>query len=49
MAVLVGDPGRAYLPRERLERLAEYQVPVSRALEDQEVKRVAVWRWRAPS
>ena len=49
VAVLVGDPGRAYLPRERLDRLAEYEVPVSRALEDQEVKRVAVWRWRAPS
>jgi predicted nicotinamide N-methyase len=49
VAVLVGDPGRAYLPRERLEQLAEYEVPVSRALEDQEVKRVAVWRWRVPS
>ncbi|WP_245308818.1 50S ribosomal protein L11 methyltransferase [Aurantimonas sp. 22II-16-19i] len=49
VAVLVGDPGRAYLPRERLDRLAEYEVPVSRALEDQEIKRVAVWRWRAPA
>ncbi|MBP0617220.1 class I SAM-dependent methyltransferase [Jiella mangrovi] len=45
LMVLVGDPGRAYLPRERLEQLAEYRVPVSRALEDQEIKRVAVWRW----
>ncbi|MCE7030369.1 class I SAM-dependent methyltransferase [Jiella avicenniae] len=43
--VLVGDPGRAYLPHGRLDRLAEYSVPVSRALEDQEIKRVAVWRW----
>ena len=25
--VLVGDPGRAYLPRSRLRLLAEYQVP----------------------
>jgi predicted nicotinamide N-methyase len=25
--VLVGDPGRAYLPRDRLRRLAEYRVP----------------------
>ncbi|MFB9978955.1 class I SAM-dependent methyltransferase [Mesorhizobium kowhaii] len=25
--VLVGDPGRAYLPRQRLRLLAEYQVP----------------------
>ena len=43
--VLVGDPGRAYLPKERLERLAEYQVPVTRALEDAEVKRTTVWRF----
>jgi len=42
--VLIGDPGRAYLPRERLEKLAEYQVPVTRALEDAEVKRTIVWR-----
>ncbi|WP_029353502.1 methyltransferase [Bosea sp. 117] len=45
--VLIGDPGRSYLPRERLERLAEYGVPVSRELEDSEIKRTAVWRPRA--
>ena len=45
--VLIGDPGRAYLPRERLERLAEYQVPVARELEDMEVRRTAVWRLRS--
>jgi predicted nicotinamide N-methyase len=44
--VLVGDPGRAYLPRERLERLAGYEVPVTRALEDAEIKRTGVWRFR---
>lgn len=43
--VLVGDPGRSYLPRERLTKLAEYQVPVTRALEDAEVKRTTVWRF----
>ena len=42
--VLVGDPGRAYLPRAGLERLAVYEVPVTRALEDTEVKRTTVWR-----
>ncbi|WP_438646679.1 class I SAM-dependent methyltransferase [Salinarimonas soli] len=42
--VLVGDPGRAYLPKDRLERLAEYEVPVTRSLEDAEIKRSAVWR-----
>ena len=43
--ILVGDPGRAYLPREGLERLAVYAVPVTRALEDAEVKRTTVWRF----
>jgi predicted nicotinamide N-methyase len=43
--VLVGDPGRSYLPRDRLEALAVYQVPVSRALEDAEVKKTTVWRF----
>ncbi|MFN3546253.1 MAG: class I SAM-dependent methyltransferase [Mesorhizobium sp.] len=43
--VLVGDPGRSYLPRGRLTFLAEYQVPVTRALEDAEVKRTTVWRY----
>lgn len=43
--VLVGDPGRSYLPAERLEKLAVYQVPVTRALEDAEVKKTTVWRF----
>ncbi|MEQ1943628.1 methyltransferase [Mesorhizobium sp. VNQ89] len=43
--IIVGDPGRSYLPRERLTKLAEYQVPVTRALEDAEVKRTVVWRF----
>jgi len=41
--VLVGDPGRTYLPKERLTRLAEYSVPVTRELEDLEIKRTTVW------
>ena len=41
--VLVGDPGRIYLPKERLTRLAEYSVPVTRELEDLEIKRTTVW------
>ncbi|KMO31085.1 50S ribosomal protein L11 methyltransferase [Methylobacterium variabile] len=44
--VLLGDPGRAYLPKERLENLATYAVPVTRALEDAEIKRTGVWRFR---
>jgi len=41
---LVGDPGRAYLPRAGLVRLAEYDVPVVESLEDAPVKRTTVWR-----
>lgn len=44
--VLVGDPGRAYLPKDRLEFCAVYQVPVTRALEDSEIKKTTVWRFR---
>jgi predicted nicotinamide N-methyase len=41
--VLIGDPGRSYFPRSGLVKLAEYQVPTTRELEDMEVKRTAVW------
>ena len=41
--VLIGDPGRTYFPREGLAFLAEYRVPTTRELEDQEVKRSSVW------
>ncbi len=41
--VLIGDPGRTYLPKDRLTRLAEYSVPVTRELEDLEIKHTTVW------
>ena len=41
--VLIGDPGRTYLPKDHLTRLAEYSVPVTRELEDLEIKRTTVW------
>lgn len=44
--VLIGDPGRSYLPKARLEAVATYEVPVTRALEDAEIKRSSVWRLR---
>ena len=47
--VLIGDPGRTYLPRDQLTQIAAYDIPVTRALEDAEVKRAAVWRLRLPS
>lgn len=41
--IVIGDPGRSYLPKDRLEQLAEYRVPVTRDLEDAEIKRTSVW------
>jgi predicted nicotinamide N-methyase len=44
VAVLIGDPGRTYLPTDRLVEVARHAVPVSRALEDAEIKNGRVWR-----
>jgi predicted nicotinamide N-methyase len=41
--VLIGDPGRTYLPKDRLRPLAEYMVPTTTALEDHAVRRTSVW------
>jgi predicted nicotinamide N-methyase len=41
--VLVGDPQRSYFPKDRFSLVAEYQVPVTRELEDALVKKTAVW------
>ena len=45
--VLVGDPRRSYLALERLECVAEYSVPTTRALEDAEIKRAGVFAFKA--
>lgn len=45
VAVLVGDPGRAYLPKTHLRNCATYEVPVTRALEDSDVKKTTVWQF----
>jgi predicted nicotinamide N-methyase len=42
--VLLGDPGRTYFPKSGIELLATYAVPVTRALEDSEIKKTGVWR-----
>jgi predicted nicotinamide N-methyase len=41
--VLIGDPGRSYLPKDRLVQLATYGVPVTRELEDADIKTTGVW------
>ena len=40
---LLGDPGRAYLPRDGLAERARYVVPTSRELEDREAREGIVW------
>lgn len=42
--VLVGDPRRSYFPRANFLEIATYAVPVTRELEDAELKRTSVWR-----
>lgn len=42
--VLVGDPGRAYLPSTGIEPIATYTVPTSMELEDRETKDTTVWK-----
>jgi len=44
--VLLGDPGRTYLPRERLAAVASYDVPTTLVLEDQQTKRTTIWTLR---
>ncbi|MBN8968668.1 MAG: methyltransferase [Rhizobiales bacterium] len=41
--ILIGDPGRSYLPQNKLRRIAEYDVPVLRDIEDAAVKRTSIW------
>ncbi len=42
--VLIGDPQRTYFPKGQFTLAAQYDVPVTRELEDSLVKITAVWR-----
>lgn len=44
VAVLAGDPRRSYFPTQRFVEVATYGVPVTRELEDAEIKCTSVWR-----
>jgi predicted nicotinamide N-methyase len=44
VAILMGDPGRAYLPQSGLLELARYQVPTTLELEDRTQRETIVWR-----
>jgi predicted nicotinamide N-methyase len=41
--VLLADPGRTYLPRERLDSVATYEVPTALAIEGVERKLTTIW------
>lgn len=44
VTVLIGDPGRTYLPKSGLEKLTSYAVMTTRELEDTDVRNTSVWR-----
>jgi predicted nicotinamide N-methyase len=46
--VLLGDPGRAYLPANHLRERARYIVPTSRELEDRDTRDGVVWQVLPP-
>ena len=43
--VLIGDPGRTYLPKHGFREVARYCVTTTRELEDTEFRRTIVWRF----
>jgi predicted nicotinamide N-methyase len=45
--ILLGDPSRAYLPKQGLDFVARYDVPTSLDLEDRVNRDTAVYRWRS--
>ena len=45
--VIIGDPGRSYLPRTGLTALARHMIPTISDVEDVEVKSTTVWRVEA--
>lgn len=44
--VVIADPGRAYVPADGIEEVADYEVPVLRELEDRDHKRTRLIRLR---
>ncbi len=48
-AILAGDFGRTYLPRDRLVALAAYDVPGLLVLEGSDIKRTTIWTLRTAS
>ena len=45
VTVLMGDPGRTYLPKDGLDWVVRYAVKTTRELEDTDVRNAVVWRF----
>jgi len=45
--VLMGDPGRGYLPQSGMSAIARYQVPTTLELEYCTLRETTIWRWDA--
>jgi predicted nicotinamide N-methyase len=45
---LLGDPGRTYFPKTKIEKLASYSVQTTRDLEDREIRETGVYRLSRP-
>jgi predicted nicotinamide N-methyase len=45
LTVLMGDPGRTYLPGDGLVEQARYDVPTSLELEDRELRQTVIWKF----
>jgi predicted nicotinamide N-methyase len=45
---LLGDPGRTYFPKAKIEKLATYSVQTTRDLEDREIRETGVYRLLRP-
>ncbi|MBV8061544.1 MAG: methyltransferase [Alphaproteobacteria bacterium] len=48
ITVLLGDPGRIYVPQDGLKRLQDYKVPALREIEDSDVRAAAVYQLFIP-
>jgi predicted nicotinamide N-methyase len=44
ITVLLGDPGRAYVPSSGIELMGEYRVPTTTAIEDKAFRDTKLWR-----
>ena len=42
--VLIGDPGRGYLPASGMVKIATYEIPTSREIEDRDIRETSVYR-----